>query len=93
MSSTSYTLGELAKHNTKDDCWIAIEGKVYDVTKFLQEHPGGGISLPHAQCTDNIDEILLEHGGKESTADFISVGHSSAAYTTMKKFKLGNLEQ
>ena len=32
---------ELAKHSTKESLWIAIHGHVYDMTKFLDEHPGG----------------------------------------------------
>ena len=32
---------ELAKHTSRDDCWVAIHGKVYDVTQFLSMHPGG----------------------------------------------------
>lgn len=32
---------ELEKHNQPEDCWIALHGNVYDVTKFLPEHPGG----------------------------------------------------
>jgi nitrate reductase (NAD(P)H) len=32
--------GELAKHCKESDCWIAVEGKVYDVTAFLDDHPG-----------------------------------------------------
>ena len=43
-------LTELAAHSDKGDCWMAHNGKVYDVTKFLEDHPGG-------------PEIMLEHAG------------------------------
>ena len=36
-----YFWSEVAKHDTPDDCWVVIHGKVYDVTKFLDRHPGG----------------------------------------------------
>lgn len=42
MSSTTtkvYTFDEISKHNTKDDLWMVIDGKVYDCTAFLDEHP------------------------------------------------------
>ena len=41
---------EVETHNKKDDCWMVIHGKVYDVTKFLPEHPGG-------------EEVMLETRG------------------------------
>ena len=48
---------EIARHTAKDDCWIVIHGKVYDVTKFLPEHPGGSA-------------IILKYAGKDATKAF-----------------------
>ena len=36
---------EVAKHNHKESCWIVIDSKVYDVTSFLRQHPGGAAIL------------------------------------------------
>jgi cytochrome b involved in lipid metabolism len=41
MSTPSFSAEEVAKHNKASDCWVVVKGKVYDVTKFLEEHPGG----------------------------------------------------
>jgi L-lactate dehydrogenase (cytochrome) len=35
---------ELQKHSTSGDCWIVVHSRVYDVTNFLEEHPGGSAS-------------------------------------------------
>ncbi|KAI2635937.1 FMN-dependent dehydrogenase [Xylaria nigripes] len=48
---------EIAKHNSKDSCWVIIHGKAYDVTEFLPEHPGGM-------------KIILKYAGKDATAEF-----------------------
>lgn len=37
----TFTAEEVAEHKSRDDIWFAIHGKVYDVTDFLDEHPGG----------------------------------------------------
>jgi cytochrome b involved in lipid metabolism len=36
-----YTWKEVAKHNSEESCWVALDRKVYDVTGFLEKHPGG----------------------------------------------------
>ena len=41
LKRTGYTLQEIAKHSSHDDCWIIIRNKVYDVTSFVDKHPGG----------------------------------------------------
>ncbi len=36
---------DLEKHSGSDDCWIAVHSKIYDVTDFLEMHPGGSGSM------------------------------------------------
>ena len=36
-----YTLEEVAKHNSIDDCWTIYQGKIYDITEYASVHPGG----------------------------------------------------
>eukprot|EP00005_Dracoamoeba_jomungandri_P001187 CAMPEP_0174249840 /NCGR_PEP_ID=MMETSP0439-20130205/180_1 /TAXON_ID=0 /ORGANISM="Stereomyxa ramosa, Strain Chinc5" /LENGTH=145 /DNA_ID=CAMNT_0015329755 /DNA_START=61 /DNA_END=498 /DNA_ORIENTATION=- len=74
-----YTLEEVSKHVDVDDLWLAIDGKVYDVTAFLEEHPGG-------------DGVLLDNAGTDSTEAFDDVGHSEDAIETLKQFYIGDLE-
>jgi len=51
------TLQEVAKHNSKEDLWLVIHGKVYDLTTFLPEHPGG-------------PRIILKYAGQDATDAF-----------------------
>ncbi|KAK4525118.1 hypothetical protein GAYE_SCF08G3023 [Galdieria yellowstonensis] len=71
-----YPLVEVAKHNTKKDAWIVLDGKIYDVTRFLDEHPGG-------------EEVLLEVAGRDATREFEDVGHSDEARELRNKYFVG----
>jgi nitrate reductase (NAD(P)H) len=74
----SYTLDEVAKHNTAEDCWIIIKNKVYDCTEYLELHPGG------------LDSITI-NAGSDATEDFVAI-HSTKATKMLEKFYIGDLD-
>jgi len=75
-----YTLEEVKKHTSSDSCWVIIHDKVYDMSKFLDEHPGG-------------EEVLLEQAGKVATEPFEDVGHSTDAREMMEEYLIGELTE
>ncbi|KAF9515197.1 hypothetical protein BS47DRAFT_798116 [Hydnum rufescens UP504] len=77
MSGTkTISLETLKAHTGRDDLYVLISGKVYNVTKFLDEHPGG-------------DEVILAEAGKDATEAFEDVGHSDEARDILKGCTLG----
>mmetsp|Transcript_43981 Transcript_43981/g.93532 ORF Transcript_43981/g.93532 Transcript_43981/m.93532 type:complete len:654 (+) Transcript_43981:54-2015(+) len=56
-AAAGYTLEEVAKHTTKDDCWVVLHGQVLNVTSFLKDHPGGELAI-------------LTFAGKDATVEF-----------------------
>ncbi|KAF4119344.1 L-lactate dehydrogenase (cytochrome) [Geosmithia morbida] len=57
---TSVDGAEVSRHSDETSCWIVIHGKVWDVTDFLHEHPGGtGVILKRAgrDATEAYDEV------------------------------------
>ncbi|EXJ70471.1 L-lactate dehydrogenase (cytochrome) [Cladophialophora psammophila CBS 110553] len=47
-------------HTTRDDCWIVVEGKVYNMTRFAPEHPGGA-------------EIIYTYAGRDATEAYLEI--------------------
>ena len=70
------TREEVAKHKSNEDIWQIINGRVFNVSKYLEDHPGG-------------EEVLLDKGGMDATEDFEDVGHSNDARKTLNKFEIG----
>ncbi|EEB07692.1 cytochrome b5 reductase [Schizosaccharomyces japonicus yFS275] len=52
---------ELAKHNKPDDCWMCIKGKVYNITPYLQFHPGGVGDLIDYAGQDATNKFMETH--------------------------------
>lgn len=72
-----FTLAEVAKHNLETDAWVAIDGDVYDVTKFIKFHPGGA-------------QLLAEHAGTDCTEAFFDM-HRTEVLFRYQHFKIGRL--
>lgn len=75
----NYTLAQVATHSSSTDCWIILnKTEVYNVTAFLSLHPAGaGPITPYC--------------GKDATAAFNAVGHSSGAVAEEATYLVGNL--
>lgn len=70
---------EIAKHNTKNDCYLIIKDQVYSVASFIDQHPGGVSKLVN-EC------------GKEASAIFAKI-HSNFAWNLLSDYYIGKLGQ
>ncbi|EHK23871.1 uncharacterized protein TRIVIDRAFT_179320 [Trichoderma virens Gv29-8] len=78
--SKTYSFQDVAEHNTKKDLFVVIHEKVYDCTKFVDEHPGG-------------EEVLLDVAGQDATEAFEDVGHSDEARESLAALIVGDLKR
>ena len=70
---------EVAKHNTAEDCWIILHGgQVFDVTEFLDVHPGG-------------KRMLLTYAGKDATAVFEKLHSPTVFKSVASKYRIGTV--
>ena len=70
---------DVASRNSKKSCYVTMGTSVYDVTLFLDQHPGGG-------------NLILEYGGRDITeimGDEISHSHSESAYEFLEDYRVG----
>ena len=73
------TLDEVKKHNSADDCWSIIDGNVYDLTNWVESHPGG-------------NERITAICGKDGTSSFLGKhSNSNSAKSQLNRFELGKL--
>ena len=53
-----FTMAEVAKHCTREDCWVVLDSRAYDVTRFISKHPGGVgpvVNMAGKDATDVFD--------------------------------------
>lgn len=78
MATKYFRIADIEKHNKYNDLWFIIDRRVYDVTKFADEHPGGV-------------RILLTVGGADASNGFKAIGHSDSAKEELEKLRIGDV--
>jgi cytochrome b involved in lipid metabolism len=80
----TYTLAEIAKHNSAANCWMIIDNKVYNLTIYLNQHPGGA-------------RTILLYCGQDGSLAYAtkdrSQPHSGNADNLLQQFYIGNLSK
>ncbi|KAL5340432.1 cytochrome b5-like heme/steroid binding domain-containing protein [Aspergillus crustosus] len=74
-----YTNDELLRHSRDGDLWLAIDGTVYDLTAFSDEHPGG-------------TKILVSVAGTDASKKFRKYHGDNILLRYAKEYKIGTLK-
>ncbi|MFT8395095.1 cytochrome b5 domain-containing protein [Propionibacterium sp.] len=67
-AQTTYTMADVATHNSASSCWAAIEGTVYDLTNWINRHPGGSQHILALCGTDGTSTFEGQHSGDRRPA-------------------------
>jgi cytochrome b involved in lipid metabolism len=78
--ATTITLAQVAQHSTTNDCWMVIQGKVYNVSTYIGRHPGGNTIV--SGCGVDATTMFNAKGGR---------GHSQSAWNLLPQFFVGAL--
>ena len=59
-----FTMAQVAAHNTRDDCWIILDNRAYDITRFIGRHPGGVGPIVNMAGKDATDVFANYHAAR-----------------------------
>lgn len=84
QTSSSTSKETVAKHNTKDDCWVIVNNNVFNVTSYIPNHPAG-------------PDIIISVCGQDATALFTSRNgkgpHPDKVQASLNQMLVGSLAQ
>lgn len=68
----AYTLATVSQHDSATTCWSAINGYVYDLTTWVNDHPGGRSAILMICGKDGSPLFNMQHGGQRSPASILA---------------------
>ncbi len=79
VQASGHSLADVAAHASRDDCWVAVNGNVYNLTAWIAQHPGGPAAIVKMCGTDGSAAFNKQHGGQ------------AQANAALAQFKIGAL--
>jgi len=70
-TKATYSMTEVAAANNKDKCWTVIEGQVYDITTYINRHPGGEQNIVRLCGVDGTQAFQGKHGGQDKPKNIL----------------------
>jgi cytochrome b involved in lipid metabolism len=70
-TQSGYTMAKVAQHNNASSCWAAINGNVYDLTAWINQHPGGPERILSICGTDGSAAFNGQHAGQSQPANIL----------------------
>eukprot|EP00241_Pyramimonas_parkeae_P010014 CAMPEP_0114242572 /NCGR_PEP_ID=MMETSP0058-20121206/10252_1 /TAXON_ID=36894 /ORGANISM="Pyramimonas parkeae, CCMP726" /LENGTH=129 /DNA_ID=CAMNT_0001355203 /DNA_START=42 /DNA_END=431 /DNA_ORIENTATION=- len=69
---------EVSQHNSREDIWVILNNKVYDISSYVEEHPGG--------------DAILNNAGGDNTKEFHGPQHPARVFDMIDDFYIGDLD-
>lgn len=70
--SNGIALTEVEAHHTRETCWVAISGSVYDLTSWIPKHPGGEQAILQLCGTNGTAKFTAQHGGNSKVLSVLA---------------------
>ena len=89
QQNKTFTMAEIATHNSKTDCWTVISGQVYELTDFVNRHPGGNEVV--RACGIDATTLFTSRTTEDGQPIGSGTPHSRVAQEQLDQLKIGNL--
>ncbi len=91
QQNKTFSMDEVATHSSKTDCWTVISGKVYDLTDFVNRHPGGNEVV--RACGIDATTLFTSRTTEDGQPVGSGTPHSQVAQEQLAELKIGTIKK